>query len=1148
MHLIRPSWVVHIDDSRPQKPAQTLYSLDIHPDGSRLATGGIDSIIRVWSTVPILDEKAEKDDKCPKLLSTLAAHTGSVMAVRWNNAGSHLASGADDRVVMIWAHDGSGGGKVWGSETTNVENWKAARRLVGHNSDVAGVDWSPDDAYLASVGLDNTVLIWSGSTFECIARLDGHTGFVKGVVFDPAGQFLATQSDDNSLKIWTTKDWRLHAQVGECFEEAPKAQFMKPAWSPDGAYLVAPNAMNGPVFCAAVVDRQTWKSPNSLIGHPDIVQAAAYNPLLFLRDAAAPPGLTNSCSLLALCAQGTVSLWFTDLSQPFVVLQDVVDREVLDMRWSKDGKQLWISSSDGHVAVLVFSYSEYAPLAPPDTQSTLFATQYGVAPRAKLAISRPLSAASSIGALGAGGATGTLSAPNTLVARKGPNAKRPRVVQPVIVGQPQPQLQPQIQAMQQQAQFAPAQPSPLQNAMQIPVQAQVAGGGVGANPFASAPTFNAQPLSLTGAGAPFASTSAAVPQQQQQVFAAPFGAPVPPAVNDLTPSAKKRKTSAAAGAGVDAPAAGGWPYPYPPPPHFPPAPAHGHGYPYPHAPGYPHPHPYAPYPPPEAMAMPGYAGAPRVSEAAWRLQGHTLGAEKGKGKGKGKDKTGEEEVALLERDVERELVPSYLPADREPTFRVSHGPAAQGRDRLEKALAVPAVMSVGRVRLEDVEGGDVFEWRNFAEGERKGTAELTVVNERKDKSLWVDYLPRYVVRAAGSEQLTAVSLEDGGLVAWSPTGRRLMPTLVLDAPCAFLEAEGSFLLAITALGTLSVYHLSPSIPRPRGLFPPQSLAPLLASCATRAHPHPQITTSALLPSGVPLVALSTGATFSYDADLCAWTRLCETWWAASSEAWDGRRGRGRVDDKAAAGRGVVRKVEGAVNEVVVNRLANGEDGDEDGETTEEEDDEEESGEKDKQPEKEKETRDEAAKEQSDKADVEMNGVDGAAATEASSSGAKPASAPADAPSSSTVSTPQPRPRISTRPPKRAVPSGAPSSPTASNSDFRTAATLAHLETRLHAAVALDSPAEYRAFLQAYAKKLAEEGLRSKAEELVRELLGPVYHKPGVKDEDVWSPTILGLQKRDLLRDPVLRELARSRTTQALASEYQDTLKKVTAPW
>ena len=57
---------------------------------------------------------------------------------------------------------------------------------------------------------------------------------------------------------------------------------------------------------------------------------------------------------------------------------------------------------------------------------------------------------------------------------------------------------------------------------------------------------------------------------------------------------------------------------------------------------------------------------------------------------------------------------------------------------------------------------------------------------------------------------------------------------------------------------------------------------------------------------------------------------------------------------------------------------------------------------------------------------------------------------------------------------------------------RAASSLAHLEIRMKAAIVLDSPAEYKGFLGAYAKKLAEEGLRSKGEELVKELLGPVY--------------------------------------------------------
>lgn len=59
-------------------------------------------------------------------------------------------------------------------------------------------------------------------------------------------------------------------------------------------------------------------------------------------------------------------------------------------------------------------------------------------------------------------------------------------------------------------------------------------------------------------------------------------------------------------------------------------------------------------------------------------------------------------------------------------------------------------------------------------------------------------------------------------------------------------------------------------------------------------------------------------------------------------------------------------------------------------------------------------------------------------------------------------------------------------------DWSIALTLGHLEARMQMAIVLDSLPEYKSNLALYAKLLAEEGFRGKAEELLRELLGPVY--------------------------------------------------------
>lgn len=85
---------------------------------------------------------------------------GPVLTVRWAHHGRFLASGSDDSVLLIWDIDPAGGGRVFGSEEVNVENWKALRRLVGHVADVVDCAWSRDDTMLASVGLDSKIIIW----------------------------------------------------------------------------------------------------------------------------------------------------------------------------------------------------------------------------------------------------------------------------------------------------------------------------------------------------------------------------------------------------------------------------------------------------------------------------------------------------------------------------------------------------------------------------------------------------------------------------------------------------------------------------------------------------------------------------------------------------------------------------------------------------------------------------------------------------------------------------------------------------------------------------------------------------------------------------------------------------------------------------
>ncbi|WFD24487.1 HIR complex subunit [Malassezia equina] len=351
-----PDWIVHRADERSKR--STIYTLDVHPDGTRLATGGLDTKIRVWATAPIAKESA----RSPRLLSTLARHTGAVLCLRWSHSGRFLASGSDDTVALIWDLDesGSGSGLAFGTSETNIEHWRPHRRLPGHESDVTDVAWSESDAYLATVGLDSLVILWSGDKFERVRTIRGHHGFVKGVSFDPIDQFLATSSDDRTVKIWRTSDWGLEASIKAPFKSSPSSTFFhRPSWTPDGAHLLAANAMNGPVFVASIVNRYTWASDLALVGHENAVTVAACSPRLF-EDANKAP-----ISVVALGSQDqSVSVWMTGLARPLLVAKDLFERHVMDLAWSADGYTLYACSSDGSVAVLSFDAEDLAPTLP----------------------------------------------------------------------------------------------------------------------------------------------------------------------------------------------------------------------------------------------------------------------------------------------------------------------------------------------------------------------------------------------------------------------------------------------------------------------------------------------------------------------------------------------------------------------------------------------------------------------------------------------------------------------------------------------------------------------------------------------------------------------------------------------------------------
>lgn len=297
----------------------------------------------------------------------LIIFSACVNCVRWS-ANGLLASGGDDKVIMIWrlSNSGGGGSSMFGSKPS-VENWRCIATLRCHEGDILDLAWAPHSPWLASASVDNSVIVWDATKFPAIvAILKGHTGMVKGVTWDPVGKYLATQSDDRTLRVWRTADWGDTALISEPFDECGgTTHVLRLSWSPDGQYLVSAHAMNGGGPTAQIIERDGWTQDKDFVGHRKAVTCVRFNGNILQKN---QPGSTKPqqyCCVAIGSRDRSLSVWLTSLKRPLVVINELFTHSVLDLSWSPCGLRLAACSWDGTVAFVQFTEKELGqPLDP----------------------------------------------------------------------------------------------------------------------------------------------------------------------------------------------------------------------------------------------------------------------------------------------------------------------------------------------------------------------------------------------------------------------------------------------------------------------------------------------------------------------------------------------------------------------------------------------------------------------------------------------------------------------------------------------------------------------------------------------------------------------------------------------------------------
>jgi WD40 repeat protein len=89
---------------------------------------------------------------------------------------------------------------------THVWSRRLYTRYEGENTIVNSIAFSPDGKYIASGSDDRTILVWDAETGELTSRpFEGHTNAVISAAFSPNGKYIASASWDSTIRVWNAE-------------------------------------------------------------------------------------------------------------------------------------------------------------------------------------------------------------------------------------------------------------------------------------------------------------------------------------------------------------------------------------------------------------------------------------------------------------------------------------------------------------------------------------------------------------------------------------------------------------------------------------------------------------------------------------------------------------------------------------------------------------------------------------------------------------------------------------------------------------------------------------------------------------------------------------------------------------------------------
>ncbi len=199
---------------------------DLSPNGPNVATGSLDTTVRLWSLNPELEFQQS---------IVLGRHDERVNCVAFHPLGHYLVfpiAFQSDGSLLVTG-DLNGVARVW-----DLRTGRCVTNLIGHVKRILSMAFMPNGYQLATGSDDNTVRIWDLRRRSSVYNLPAHHKLISDIRFEPTeGKFMVTASYDGVCKLWNTRDWQVAAKFA-----GHEAKMTSASPSRDGNIIVTTSA------------------------------------------------------------------------------------------------------------------------------------------------------------------------------------------------------------------------------------------------------------------------------------------------------------------------------------------------------------------------------------------------------------------------------------------------------------------------------------------------------------------------------------------------------------------------------------------------------------------------------------------------------------------------------------------------------------------------------------------------------------------------------------------------------------------------------------------------------------------------------------------------------------------------------------------